>query len=118
MTTNVFALVEIDTENLNEVDRPVYEWLTQHFGTPPLDFKRLLRWRLGWEATVNVDGVPTGVLVRATRGEGFRAPISLDVEAKLHHVMEQNDVRAPHVYGMIDEPFAMVMERLAGGINS
>lgn len=118
MTTNVFALVEIDTANLNEVDRPVYEWLTQRFGAAPLQFKRLLRWRLGWEATVIIDGVPTGVLVRATRGEGFRAPIPLDLEARLHDVMEQHGVRAPHVYGMIDKPFAMVMERLEGGINT
>jgi len=118
MADKAFALVQLDINNLNVTDQPVYEWLTQYFGEPPIKFYRLLRWRLGWEAMVSIDGVPASVLVRATRGEGFRAPISLRVEARLHDVMEQHGVKVPHFYGMIDEPEAMVMERLEGEINS
>lgn len=118
MASDTLTRALIDTDNLNATDRPVYEWLTQHFGAPPIEFYRLLRWRLSWEAVVMIDGYPEAVVIRATRGEGFSPPVPLEIEAQLHNVMEQHGVVAPHLYGMIEEPLAMVMSKLPGGINS
>lgn len=118
MATDTLTRMSLDCSQLSDTDQPVYDWLCQHFGAPPQAFYRLLRWRLGWEALVKIEGESRWVVVRATRGDAFQPPIPLKLEARLHDVMEQHGVRVPHVYGMIDEPLAIVMEKLPGGINS
>jgi len=118
MATDTLTRMTLDRAELNEIDRPVFDWLTRRFGAPPSSFCRLLRWRMGWEATVTIDGVDQELVVRASRGDAFEPPISLELEARLHDVMEANGVLVPHVYGMIDEPLAIVMEKLPGGINT
>lgn len=118
MATDTLTRKPLDTKNLPPLDQQVFDWLTHHFGEPPSQFNRVLRWRTGWEATVKVDGNDAGVVVRASRGESFKPPISLELEARLHDVMEANGVLVPHVYGMIDDPLAIVMAKLPGGINT
>ncbi len=118
MATDTLTRMPLDTEHLPLLDQQVFDWLTARFGAPPLEFNRVLRWRTGWEATVSIDGKEQGLVVRANRGGSFKPPISLELEARLHDVMEANGVLVPHVYGMIDEPLAIVMEKLPGGINT
>jgi aminoglycoside phosphotransferase (APT) family kinase protein len=108
----------LQTSALGGVDKPVYDWLEQHFGSAPSTFFRQLRWRIGWEADVLIGGQNTEVLVRGSRGKDHRSPISMQQEAQVHGIMERHGVRAPHVYGMIEEPLSIVMEKLEGGINS
>lgn len=118
MATDTLTRVPLDATQLPPLDQQVFDWLTAHFGEPPTEFDRILRWRTGWEAMVKVDGKDQGVVVRASRGEAFKPPIPLELEAKLHDVMEANGVLVPHVYDMIDEPLAIVMAKLPGGINT
>jgi len=118
MATDTIARMVLDTSALSEVDRPVYEWLCNHFGTEPQNFRRQLRWRISWEADVEIDGRLQGVLVRGARGKATRYPITLHQEGQIHHVMERHGVLAPKVYGMIEDPVAIVMERLPGTINT
>jgi len=118
MATDTLTRKPLDTNNLPPLDQQVFDWLTKRFGEPPSQFNRVLRWRTGWEATVKVGGNDAGVVVRASRGESFKPPISLELEARLHDVMEANGVLVPHVYGMIEEPLAIVMAKLPGGINT
>ncbi len=118
MGTDTIARMVIDTAALSDVDRPVYEWLRDHFGCEPQNFCRQLRWRISWEADVVINGRLQGVLVRGARGKSARYPMTLHQEAQVHHVMERHGVLAPKVYGMIEDPIAIVMERLDGTINS
>lgn len=118
MATDTLNRMSLDTDHLPPMDQKVFAWLTERFGAPPSTFNRVLRWRTGWEATVSVDGRDQEIVIRASRGDSFKPPISLELEAQLHHVMEANGVRVPHVYGMIEDPLAIVMEKLAGGINT
>jgi aminoglycoside phosphotransferase (APT) family kinase protein len=118
MTTDTLTRVALDTQGLSPIDQQVHDWLTDRFGAPPSAFNRVLRWRMGWEATVEVDGQQRDVVVRSARGGIYEPPISLEQEARIHDVMEANGVRAPHVYGMIEKPLAFVMEKLEGGIDT
>ncbi|WP_336971126.1 phosphotransferase [Sphingobium aromaticiconvertens] len=118
MASDTIVRMKIDPATMSETDRPVYEWLHTHFGCVPQNFCRQLRWRIGWEADVEIDGRTQGVLVRGSRGKDVRYPITLHQEAGIHHVMERHGVPAPRVFGMIENPVAIVMERLPGGINT
>jgi aminoglycoside phosphotransferase (APT) family kinase protein len=108
----------LDPAALSEVDQPVYDWLTQHFGAPPENFCRQLRWRIGWEADVQVGGETKTVIVRGNRGDDYQGPSTMHQEGKVHGIMERHGVPAPHVYGMIEDPLCIVMEKISGGINS
>jgi aminoglycoside phosphotransferase (APT) family kinase protein len=118
VATDTLTRKSLDTKNLPPLDQQVFDWLTTRFGASPSEFNRVLRWRTGWEATVRVNGKDQGVLVRASRGKAFKPPIPLQLEARLHDVMEAHGVLVPHVYGMIEDPLAIVMEKLPGGINT
>ncbi|MFA7553900.1 MAG: phosphotransferase [Spongiibacteraceae bacterium] len=108
----------VDKNTMNTADQVVYDWLTQHFGCEPVGFFRQMRWRAAWEADVYIDGSIKTVLVRGSRGDGYIGPITMRQEAKIHDVLEKYGVPAPRVYGVIDEPLAIVMEKIPGGINS
>lgn len=108
----------INTSDMNSTDQAVYDWLSQHFGSAPAAFYRQMRWRAAWEAEVVIDNVVTPVLIRGSRGDGFTGPITMQQEAKIHDVMERHGVPAPRVYGIIEDPLAIVMEKIPGGINT
>lgn len=110
--------VEIDRSTMEGDDKTVHDWLTAHFGKAPLSFHRQLRWRVGWEADVEIGGKVQGILVRGARGKDHRSPMTMHQEGQAQQIMELHGVRAAHVHGFIDEPMALVMERLPGGINS
>jgi aminoglycoside phosphotransferase (APT) family kinase protein len=118
MASDTLTRMRLDPDSLSDVDRPVFDWLTRHFGRAPTNFYRQLRWRIGWEADIELDGETRTVLVRGSRGEDYLGPMTMHQEAGVHHIMERHAVPAPRVYGMIEDPLAIVMERMPGGINS
>ncbi|MAT52557.1 MAG: hypothetical protein CMK32_15370 [Porticoccaceae bacterium] len=118
MSQDTVQRLAIDVHSLTGSDKAVYDWLTDHFGAPPVNFWRQMRWRTAWEAEMPVDGQVKPVLVRGSRGEDYESFMTLHQEADIHHVMERHGVPAPRVYGMIENPVAIVMEKIRGGINS
>jgi aminoglycoside phosphotransferase (APT) family kinase protein len=111
-------LLPLDPAALSATDRPVFDWLTARFGMPPVKFYRQLRWRIGWEAEVETGGETRMVYVRGNRGDDFVGPISMRQEAGVQEVMARHGVLAARVYGVIDDPLAVVMEKLPGRINT
>lgn len=98
-------------------DRKVHEWLTKNMG-PVTEFSRHARWRPGWDVTVRRGGEDLPLYVRGPRGDTYVSPVDMVQEAEIHRVFEKHGVPAPHVYGMIDDPLSIVMERLPGRIDS
>jgi aminoglycoside phosphotransferase (APT) family kinase protein len=110
------------TDDLDEAARyeqqaaGVRAWLEAELGTVTT-MERQARWRPAWFATVKrADGGELPLYVRGAR-EGLANTSELDEEAGMLRVLEAHGVPVPHVYGMVDEPEAIVMDALPGRAN-
>ncbi len=99
------------------MDRKVFEWLGDNIG-PVVRLDRHARWRPGWDAAVLRDGKELPLYVRGPRGDTYVSPVDMVQEAEIHRVFEAHDIPAPRVYGMIPDPFSIVMEMLPGSIDT
>jgi aminoglycoside phosphotransferase (APT) family kinase protein len=106
-----------DPTTLTPVERKVHAWLIANLG-PVLSFERQLRWRLGWDVVVNRNGEDLPLYVRAPKGETYFSPVDMYQEAEIHRAFEANGIPAPRVFGMIEDPVCIVMEKLPGEINT
>src|SRR3546814_3952654 len=80
---------------------------------------RQARWRPGWDAVVNRDGERLSLYVRGSKGETtYFWPVDMYHEYAIHQAFQATGIPAPRVYGMMDDPDALVMEKLPGRINT
>src|SRR5690606_38195633 len=84
-------------------------WIAQHIGGRVTDIQRMRRWRPIWRVTFEQEGRSRSVLVKGMRGWDS-IPYSLHHEMLGMQILEANDICVPHVYGMIDDPEAFVMD--------
>lgn len=80
-------------------------------------FSRQARWRPAWDVDMIIDGEPRRVHVRAEKGKNYVGPLSLHQEAAVHEILERYGIPVPHVYGMMEDPIAIVMDLIPGQIN-
>lgn len=95
-------------------DEQVRSWLQRELGSPVTSFERQERWRAAWFATL-ADG--REIYVRGHRGGAFREMITLEQEADVNRVLLRHGVPVPRIHGMVDDPPAIVMDRLPGRVN-
>jgi len=96
-------------------DEVVHEWLESHLG-PVRTFERQPRWRPAWFADVERDGAFVPLYVRGDR-EGMESSMSTYREADILAALESRGIPVPHIYGRIEAPPAIVMDRLSGAAN-
>jgi len=115
-------MTDTTTEAVDEAARyeqqaaTVRKWLEAELGEV-IAMERQPRWRPAWFATVRrADGTELPVYVRGAR-EGLSNMSPLDEEAGMLQVLEAHGIPVPHVYGMIDEVPAFVMDTLPGRAN-
>ena len=109
--------VELDETARHEAQAAgVRRWVEAELG-PVVTIERQARWRPAWFATVRrADGAELPLYIRGAR-EGVANMSALTEEAGMLRVLEANGVPVPHVYGMVDEPEAIVMDALPGRAN-
>jgi aminoglycoside phosphotransferase (APT) family kinase protein len=95
-------------------DEQVRSWLERELGSTVTAFDRQERWRAAWFATLS-DG--REIYVRGHRGGAFREMITLEQEADVNRVLLRHGVPVPRIHGMVDDPPAIVMDRLPGRVN-
>jgi aminoglycoside phosphotransferase (APT) family kinase protein len=100
-----------------DADHKVQTWLERELGGTLLSFERQERWRPAWFAEVAHDGSVRHYYVRGQRGGNFREMITLRQEADVNRLLLAHGVPVPVVHGMIDDPPAIVMDRLPGRVN-
>ncbi|MCW2527113.1 MAG: putative Aminoglycoside phosphotransferase [Pseudonocardiales bacterium] len=98
------------------VDAKVKDWLERELG-PVISMERQERWRPAWFAEVEMDGGTRKIYVRGHRGGKYRDLITLEQEADVLRILYRHDVPIAKVHGMIADPPAIVMDRLAGRVN-
>jgi len=92
----------------------IEDWVERHVGGRVRAIERQGRWRPAWYVDVERDGAALRLYVRGSRGPEFRGPEMLDHEYRIMRVLESEGIRVPHLYGMMDDPAAIVMECAPG----
>src|SRR3984957_7425945 len=100
-----------------DADQKVRDWLERELGGTVVAFERQQRWRPAWFASMSRDGAVQSFYVRGSRGGNFPEMITLAQEADVNRVLFKHGVPVPRVHGMIDDPPAIVMDRLPGRVN-
>jgi aminoglycoside phosphotransferase (APT) family kinase protein len=115
------GMSEGETVTAGAVDVKVKEWLERELG-PVIHIERQERWRPAWFAeveTVDENGKTETrrIYVRGHRGGKYRDLITLEQEADVLRILYRHGVPIAKVHGMITDPPAIVMDRLAGRVN-
>ena len=97
-------------------DAKVAAWITANIGGTIERFERQSRWRGGWWVDLRKDGRLLNLYVREERQEDF-APWPLEHEAGVLRALERHGVPCPHVWGICQDPHAIVMDALPGGTS-
>jgi aminoglycoside phosphotransferase (APT) family kinase protein len=94
-------------------DEKVVGWIEGNVGGKVERCEQQPRWRGGWWVDVRRDGELLNLYVREERNEPF-PPWPLEHEAGALQLLERHGVPVPHVYGIIDDPHATVMDNIPG----
>jgi aminoglycoside phosphotransferase (APT) family kinase protein len=100
-----------------EMDRKVFAWLESNLGSV-MSLAPHARWRTGWDAEVSRDGEMISLYIRGPRGDNYTSPINMTQEAAIHRAYLANGIPVPKAIGLIDDPEALVLERIPGMINT
>lgn len=103
---------ETITERNERMTAKVVAWIEANLGRVTA-IERQARWRPAWFVEVDRKGSSLPLYVRGAR-DASRVVYSLDQEAAVLQILEAHDVPVPHVYGMIADPWAIVMDKLPG----
>jgi hypothetical protein len=75
------------------------------------------RWRPAWDLDVDVDGRLLPLHARGEREPRIVMPYRIADEVAVHDLLETHGLPVPHAYGLCDNPFALVMDRLSGFVD-
>jgi aminoglycoside phosphotransferase (APT) family kinase protein len=79
-----------------------------------VSLERQPRWRKAWYAVVERDGATVPIYVRGDKQIDAEPYPGLDREAAILGLFRANDLPVPRVYGMAENPAAIVMDRVSG----
>jgi hypothetical protein len=91
-------------------------WIERELGGDVERCERYGRWRPAWDVDVRRDGQVIPLHVRGARKENL-VPWPLEYEAEIMKFLERASLPVPHIYGVCEQPHAIVMDRVAGRAN-
>ena len=92
-------------------------WVERAVGGTVTRVDRIARWRPAWDLDVEVDGRVLPLHARGDREPRIAMPVRIAGEVAVHGLLEAHGVPVPHAYGLCDEPYALVMDRLSGLVD-
>lgn len=105
-----------DIPYMGEKERAIVAWIEQHVGGNVERCEAQPRWRGGWWVDLRQNNKLLKLYVREERKEDF-PPWPIEHEAGILQILERHGVPVPHVYGICDNPHAIVMEMIPGGLD-
>lgn len=99
-----------------EKDAKIRAWIAANVGGEIVRYEQQPRWRGGWWVDVCKEGKLIPLYVREQRKEDY-PPWPLEHEAGCLQVLEKHGVPVPHVWGIIGDPHATVMDALPGDFD-
>src|SRR5687767_4231253 len=95
-------------------ERNITAWLERELDGKVVGIARLPRHRPCWAIDVETKNGLIPIFIRGKRGGQFQEWMTLSDEAELHRILLKHGVPCPRVYGMIDDPEAIVLEFVPG----
>jgi hypothetical protein len=92
-------------------------WAERTIGGRVVSMEAMARWRPAWNFDLDTGDRVLALHARGERDDGIGMPYQIDYERRVHDLLEAHEVPVPHVYGYCDDPYAMVMDRLAGSVD-
>jgi aminoglycoside phosphotransferase (APT) family kinase protein len=104
---NTVEITKQDEENLKAS-------IEDLVGGRVVDMSRQLRWRPSWFVDVEKDGKIIKIYARGDRNSDVVPFPDLRREANILSILGANGIPAPHIYGMCEQPPAIIMECAPG----
>ncbi|HEY3672339.1 MAG TPA: phosphotransferase [Acidimicrobiia bacterium] len=92
-------------------------WIERTVGGRVTRIDRMPRWRPAWDVDVEVDGRLLPLHARGEREPRIAMPARIADEVAVHDLLEAHGLPVPHAYGLCDDPYALVMDRLPGLVD-
>ncbi len=92
-------------------------WVERTVGGTVTRVERVPRWRPAWDVDVEVDGRSLLLHVCGEREPRIVMPYRIADEVPVHDLLEAHGLPVPHAYGLCDNPYALVMDRLPGLVD-
>jgi Phosphotransferase enzyme family len=92
-------------------------WVERTLGGRVERMTRLARWRPAWDIDFVLDGQLIPLHARGDREANFAIPIRIADERPMHDLLEKHGLPVPHAHGLCDDPYVLVMDRLAGNVD-
>jgi aminoglycoside phosphotransferase (APT) family kinase protein len=92
-------------------------WVERTLGGRVTRVEELGRWRSAWNVDVEVDGREIPLHARGDRNADHPIPVRIAEERFSNDLLEAHGIPVPHVYGLCEQPYALVMDRLPGNVD-
>jgi aminoglycoside phosphotransferase (APT) family kinase protein len=92
-------------------------WVEQNVGGRVTQIERAPRWRPAWNLDLQIDGRVLPLHARGEREARIAMPLRIADEVATHHLLEAHGLPVPHAYGLCEDPYALVMDRLTGHVD-
>jgi aminoglycoside phosphotransferase (APT) family kinase protein len=89
-------------------------WIEQRLGGQVLSMERQARWRPAWFVEVETADRRLSLYVRSRREQAELLFFPLAHEAEVLRVLNAAGIPSPRIYGLCDDPEAIVMDRMPG----
>jgi hypothetical protein len=92
-------------------------WAEQTIGGRVISIESLERWRPAWNFDLDLGDRILPLHARGERQDGIGMPWGIADERRMHDLLEAHGIPVPHVYGYCEDPYVMIMDRLAGSVD-
>lgn len=106
--------IEAGATNAQGDEEKVRRFIEKVTGGHVVGMERLIRWRPAWFADVERNGDLLWIHVRGDRDSDILPFPELQREADIMRILGENGVPVPHIYGVCEDPSAIVMEAIPG----
>ena len=103
--------------SIGEEEAALSVWLEKNLRGRVLNISRVERWRPAWNIDMEVNGRVVPLHARGEREPEIIVPYRIGDEVRTHNLLEAHGIPVPHVYGLCDEPYVLVMDRLDGHVD-
>src|SRR5437868_3021731 len=92
-------------------------WVEHTVGGTVTRVERMPRWRPAWDVDVVLAGRVLPLHARGEREPRIAMPARIADEVAVHDLLEAHGLPVPHAYGVCNDPYALVMDRLSGLVD-